>query len=66
MLVVLVSVLLWKGETMNMTTLGKDSIYLRFAYSFRGLVHYHHGRGHDCMLVDMILKKELRVLPLDL
>ena len=24
----------------------KDSITLRLAYSFRGLVHYHHGEEH--------------------
>jgi hypothetical protein len=35
-------------------------------YSFRGLVHYHHGRKHGSMQADMVLEKELRVLHLDL
>jgi hypothetical protein len=38
---------------------------IRLAYGFRGLVHYHHGGGHVSMQVDMVLGKELRVLPLD-
>jgi hypothetical protein len=31
------------------------------AYSFRGSVHYHHGRKHDSMQEDMVLE-ETRVL----
>jgi hypothetical protein len=40
----------------------KERISLGLAYSFRGLVHYHHGRKHGSMQVDMVLEKELRVL----
>ena len=36
------------------------------AYSFRGLVHYCHGRKHGGVQADMVLEKELRVLHLDL
>ena len=36
------------------------------AYSFRGLVHYHHGGKHGSIEADMVLEKELRVLHLDL
>jgi hypothetical protein len=32
---------------------------------FRGSVHYHHGRKHGSIQVDMVLEKELRVLHLD-
>jgi hypothetical protein len=31
------------------------------AYTFRGLVHYHHGWEHGSTQVDMVLEKELRV-----
>jgi hypothetical protein len=31
-----------------------------------GLVHYHHGRKHGGMQVDLVLEKELRALHLDL
>jgi hypothetical protein len=37
---------------------------LRVAYSFRGSVHYHHGRKHGSVQADMALE-ELRVLHLD-
>ena len=36
------------------------------AYSFRGLVPYHHGWKHGSIQADMLLEKELRVLHLDL
>ena len=36
------------------------------AYSFRGLVHYHHGGKHGSIQADMVLEKELRVLHPDL
>jgi hypothetical protein len=39
---------------------------LGLAYSFRGLVHYQHGRKHDSKQADTVLEKELRVLQLDL
>jgi hypothetical protein len=38
---------------------------LGLAYSFRGSVHYHHGRKHGIRLADMVLE-EPRVLHLDL
>jgi hypothetical protein len=31
-------------------------------YSFRGLVHYHHGRKNGNIQADMLMEKELRVL----
>jgi hypothetical protein len=40
----------------------KENIYLGLAYSFRGLVHYHHGRKHGTVQADMVLEKQLRVL----
>jgi hypothetical protein len=43
----------------------KDNIYLGLAYNFRGLVHYHHGKQHGTMQVDMVLEKELRILQFD-
>ena len=47
---------------MTMATLIKESICLGQAHSFRGLVHYHHGKKHGVMQADMVLEKELRVL----
>jgi hypothetical protein len=44
----------------------KESIYLGLAYSFRGLVHYHHCVKHISTQADMVLEKELRVLHLAL
>jgi hypothetical protein len=35
---------------------------LVLAYSFRGLVHYHHGRKHDGMMEEMALEKELETI----
>jgi hypothetical protein len=49
-----------------MATLTKENIELGLAYSFRGLVHYHHGGKHGFVQADMVLEKELRVLHLDL
>lgn len=43
----------------------KENIYLGLAYSFRGLIRYHHGEKHDGMQADILLKKEPRVLHLD-
>ena len=37
---------------------------MRLAYSFRGSVHYHHGRKHGSILADMV-GEEPRVLHLD-
>jgi hypothetical protein len=39
---------------------------LGLAYSFRGLVHYHHGEKYGSVQADIGLEKELRVLHLDL
>lgn len=36
-----------------MTILSKESIYLGFAYSFRGLVHSYHKGEHDSIQGDM-------------
>ena len=49
---------------MTKATLIKENIELGLAYSFRGLVHYHHGGKHGCMQADMVLEKELRILHL--
>ena len=35
-------------------------------YSFRSLVHYHHGPEHGGIQADVSLEKELRVLHSDL
>jgi hypothetical protein len=35
---------------------------LGLAFSFRGSVHYHHGRKHDSVQAGMVLEKELRIL----
>jgi hypothetical protein len=43
---------------------GKFIISLGLAYSFRGLIHYYHGRNHGSLQADMVLV-ELRVLDLD-
>ena len=32
---------------------------------FRGLVYYHRGRKHGGTQVDMVLERQLKVLPLD-
>ena len=50
---------------MTMTVPIKQNISLWLAYSFRGLVHYHHGGKHGSVQADMMLEKELRVLYLD-
>ena len=39
---------------------------LGLAYSFRGLVHYHHGGNHGGKYADTVSEKELRVQRLDL
>jgi hypothetical protein len=53
-----------KRDTTTKATLIKANIYLGLAYTFRGSVHYHHGRKHGSMQVNMVLEK-LRVLHLD-
>ena len=35
------------------------------AYSFRGSVHYHHGKKHGRIQDDMVLEKEQTSLHLD-
>jgi hypothetical protein len=49
---------------MTKAALIKDNFELELAYSFRGSVHYHHGRKHGGTQADMVLE-ELRVLHLD-
>lgn len=42
---------------MTMATLKKERVQLGSAYSFVGLVHYHHGEKHDITEADMVLGK---------
>ena len=49
---------------MTTETLIKENIELGLAYSFRGLVHCHHGGKHGSMQADLVLE-DLRVLYLD-
>ena len=49
---------------MTKATLRKD-IKLGLAYSFRGSVHYYHGRNHGSVQRDRVLKKP-RFLHLEL
>jgi hypothetical protein len=51
---------------MTKATLTKENISLGVAYSFRGLVHYCHGRKYGSIQTDMVLGMELRVLHLHL
>jgi hypothetical protein len=51
---------------MTQATLIKANISLELAFSFRGLVHYHHGRVHGSIQADMVLEQKLRALHLDL
>ena len=48
--------------TTTIATLIKENIYLGLTYIFKGLVYFHHGRKLGDRQVDMVLKKELRVL----
>jgi hypothetical protein len=50
---------------MTTATLIKENISLGLVYSFRGSVHYHHGRKHGGVQADILLEKELRVLHFD-
>lgn len=47
-------VLMLRRDSMTKETLLKEGIWLRFAYSFRGLVHCHHSGEHDSMLLGMV------------
>jgi hypothetical protein len=47
---------------MTIATLIKESFELGLAYSFRGLVLYHHGRKHGRVQADWVMEKQLRVL----
>jgi hypothetical protein len=40
-----------------MATFIKESFQLWLAYSFRGLVHCHHGGEHGGRQVDLVLEK---------
>jgi hypothetical protein len=42
---------------MTTATLTKENTSLGLAYSFRGLVHYHLGRKHGSVQVDMVLER---------
>ena len=50
---------------MTMAALIKENILVRLAYTFTGLVHYHHDGKHSNIETDMVLE-EPRVLHLDL
>ena len=47
-------------DTMTKATLIKENISLGLAYSFRDLVHYHHGGKHSGIPADMDVEKEPR------
>ena len=49
---------------MTIANLIKKSIQLKFAYRFRGFIHYHHGRNHGNRQEDMV-QEVLRVLHSD-
>jgi hypothetical protein len=51
---------------MTKATLIDETISWGLAYKFRGLVCFHHGGKHDSFQADMVLRKELRVLHLDI
>lgn len=63
--VVLVTLLLLWRDTMTKATLIKENIWLRLDYSFRGLVNYHLSSNCGSVQADMVLVRELRILPLD-
>jgi hypothetical protein len=44
---------------MAIETLIKANIKLRLDYSFKGSVHYHHGRKCGSLEADMVLGKEM-------
>jgi hypothetical protein len=50
---------------MTKATLIYKNLSLWLAYSFRGLIHYHHGGKHGSIQVDRVLE-EPRVLHFDL
>jgi hypothetical protein len=50
---------------MATTTLIKENSSLGMAYSFRGLIHYHHGGKNGNFQADVVLEKKLSVLHLD-
>jgi len=53
-----------KEDTMTKAMLTNDNIELGLAYSFKYLVHYHHGRKHGSLQSYMVLE-EPRVLHLE-
>jgi len=38
-------------------TLTKEKVPLQLAYSFRGSVHFHHGRNHGSVQADLVLEE---------
>ena len=42
-----------------------EDILLGLAYSYRGSVHYYHGRKRGSIQSDIVLKKELGIQHLD-
>lgn len=43
----------------------EESISVGLDYSFRGVVHCHHGGKHGGTQAGVVLEKELRILHLD-
>ena len=43
---------------MTKANLIKDNILLELAYSFRDLVHYHHGWKHGSIQIGKVLEKK--------
>jgi hypothetical protein len=44
---------------MTTAILIKEMIKLGLVYSFRSLVHYHHGKEQGSMQADMVLERKL-------
>jgi hypothetical protein len=42
---------------MTNATLTKENISLELAYSYRGLIHYHHGGKHGRVQAAMVLER---------
>ena len=53
----------WTGERLNPALLYTEVRFMKC--SFRGSDHYHHGRKHGSLQVDMVLEKDLKILHLD-
>jgi len=45
------------AESAAKVTLIKDKIPLKLSYSFRGSVHYHHGRNHGSIQAELVVEE---------